>query len=109
MLAPMSRQSSESEQPPLTTSPAFRSVELFAGAGGLALGLEKAGFECLMLNEWDKNACATLSANRPEWNVVCGDVKDVDFSGLRGQVDLLTGGFPCQALRGPAAELCTTW
>lgn len=39
----------------------------------------------------------TLSANRPEWNVVCGDVKDVDFSGLRGQVDLLTGGFPCQA------------
>ena len=51
MLAPMSRQSSESEQPPLTTSPAFRSVELFAGAGGLALGLEKAGFECLMLNE----------------------------------------------------------
>ena len=72
-------------------------VELFAGAGGLALGLEKSGFQSLMLNELDKNACETLRRNRPEWNVVEGDVANVDFSKYAGEVDLLTGGFPCQA------------
>jgi DNA (cytosine-5)-methyltransferase 1 len=73
------------------------SVELFAGAGGLALGLEKAGFENMLLNEIDKHACATLRRNRPQWNVVEGSIDAVDFKHLRHQVDLLSGGFPCQS------------
>lgn len=72
-------------------------VELFAGAGGLALGLERCGFKSLLLNEIDKKACATLRKNRPGWNVVEGSVAGVSLEEYEGQVDLLTGGFPCQA------------
>ncbi len=75
----------------------FTSLELFAGGGGLALGMHKAGFKHLLLNEFDKDACATLRFNMPHWNVVQGDIHDVDFTPYRGKVDLLTGGFPCQA------------
>ncbi len=75
----------------------FTGIELFAGAGGLALGLEKAGIRHLLLNEIDKYAAATLRKNRPHWNVVESDIKEVDFTPFLGQVDLLTGGFPCQA------------
>ncbi len=75
----------------------YTSVELFAGAGGLALGMEKAGFRHVLLNEYDKYACMTLRRNRPDWNIVEGDVHDIDFTPLRDRVDLLTGGFPCQA------------
>lgn len=75
----------------------YRSIELFAGAGGLALGLEKAGFEAVLLNEWDKHACQTLRTNRPEWNVAEDDVSQLDFTPYRGKVDFLSGGFPCQA------------
>ena len=74
----------------------YTSIELFAGAGGLALGLEKAGFSHLLLNEIDKHAAATLKKNRPLWNVVCDDIKNIDFTPYKG-VDILTGGFPCQA------------
>lgn len=72
-------------------------IELFAGAGGLAVGLEKAGLKCVALNEIDKWACQTLQANRPKWNVLEGDVKDFDFSKYHNKVDVVTGGFPCQA------------
>lgn len=75
----------------------YTSVELFAGAGGLALGLEMAGLSHILLNEIDDDACETLRINRPAWNVLEQDIKTVDFSGLNGQIDLLTGGFPCQA------------
>ena len=75
----------------------FTSVELFAGAGGLALGMALAGFRHVLLNEFDAWACKTLHANRPGWNIVEGDVHSVDFTPLAGKVDLLTGGFPCQA------------
>lgn len=75
----------------------FTSIELFAGGGGLALGLEKAGFTHILLNEFDHYACETLRKNRPEWNVVEGDIHEVDFSAFRDKVDLLSGGFPCQA------------
>lgn len=73
------------------------SIELFAGAGGLALGLEQAGFNHLALNEMVPDACATLRANRPEWNVIEGDVHDVSFGEYEGNIDLVSGGFPCQA------------
>ena len=72
-------------------------IELFAGAGGLAIGLENAGFKKLLLNEIDKSACETLIHNRPEWNVVHGDIKNIDFSAYHEEIDLLSGGFPCQA------------
>ena len=69
-------------------------IELFAGAGGFALGLEKAGFDVVMLNDSDKWACATLRDNRPEWNVVEGDIRQVDWKVYKA--DLVAGGFPCQ-------------
>ena len=75
----------------------FTVLELFAGAGGLAVGLEKAGLKCVALNEIDKWACQTLRVNRPHWNVLEGDVKDFDFTMYSNQVDVVTGGFPCQA------------
>jgi len=70
-------------------------VELFAGCGGLALGLEKAGLKTIFLNEIDKDAVETLRKNRPNWNVIHEDVKKVDFKGIKA--DIVTGGFPCQA------------
>lgn len=75
----------------------YKVLELFAGAGGLAVGMEKAGLKCVALNEVDKFACQTLRKNRPEWNVLEGDIKDFDFSEYNGKVDIVTGGFPCQA------------
>lgn len=72
-------------------------IELFAGAGGLALGLEQAGIQTLQFVEIDKFCCETLKQNRPEWNVINEDVKKVDFSSYKGKVDIVTGGFPCQA------------
>lgn len=75
----------------------YTDIELFAGAGGLALGLEKAGFEHVALNELMKDACDTLRRNRPQWNVLEGDVAHISFEAYRGQVDMVSGGFPCQA------------
>jgi DNA (cytosine-5)-methyltransferase 1 len=71
------------------------SVEICAGAGGQAIGLEQAGFEHLALVEIDKNACETLTKNRPLWNVVPCDLREFDATPYRG-VDLLAGGPPCQ-------------
>ncbi|MCR5045694.1 MAG: DNA cytosine methyltransferase [Treponema sp.] len=70
-------------------------IEICAGAGGQALGLEEAGFEHVALVEYESDYCKTLKQNRPNWNVVCADVKD--FSGLEyaGSIDLLAGGVPC--------------
>ncbi len=72
-------------------------LELFAGAGGLAVGLEKAGLKCVALNEIDRWACDTLRKNRPNWNVLEGDIKNFDFKDYHNKVDVVTGGFPCQA------------
>jgi len=74
----------------------FHAIELFAGAGGLAIGLERAGVKCLALNEIDHWACETLRNNRPDWNVIEADIRNVSFKEL-GEVDIVTGGFPCQA------------
>ncbi len=70
------------------------SVELCAGAGGQALGLEQAGFAHECVAEIDKDACATLRLNRPEWNVWEGDIKDFNASAYKG-VDIVAGGLPC--------------
>lgn len=72
-------------------------LELFAGAGGLAIGLEQAGISCVALNEIDKFACQTLRTNRPHWNVLEGDICSFNFSEYADKVDIVTGGFPCQA------------
>lgn len=72
-------------------------VELCAGAGGQALGLERVGFEHTLALELDENACNTLRENRPAWKVAQGDVADPDVwkpSEYRG-VELLAGGVPC--------------
>lgn len=70
------------------------SVELCAGAGGQAIGLEAAGFTHEALVEIDSDACKTLKLNRPEWKVVEGDMRSFDPSPYKG-VDLLAGGLPC--------------
>lgn len=75
----------------------YTAIELFAGGGGLALGMHKAGFKHILLNEFDHSACETLRHNRPDWNVVEGDIHSVDFTPYAGKVDFLSGGFPCQA------------
>lgn len=75
----------------------YRVLELFAGAGGLAIGLEKSGIKCEALNEIDKWACQTLRENRPNWNVLEGDIRNFDFTKYDNKVEIVTGGFPCQA------------
>jgi len=69
-------------------------VEICAGGGGQALGLEQAGFEAVALVELDEPSCATLRLNRPAWNVIEGNVMDFSAIAFRG-VDLLAGGVPC--------------
>lgn len=70
------------------------SIEICAGAGGQALGLEKAGFNHIALVEIEPPACATLRLNRPDWHVVEQDIKQ--FSALFFKdIDLLAGGVPC--------------
>ena len=82
---------------PSITPGEVTAIELFAGAGGLALGLEQAGIHTLEYVEIDKFSCETLKKNRPNWNVVCDDIHNVDFTEYKGKVDIVTGGFPCQA------------
>lgn len=73
---------------------ALTSVEICAGAGGQAIGLEQAGFTHRAVVEIDPHACATLWVNRPAWEVVEQDLHDWNPSGFEG-VDLLAGGVPC--------------
>ena len=75
----------------------FNSIELFAGAGGLALGLEKAGFNGRCFVENNHIACDTLRFNRPNWNIIEQDIHTVSFKGYQGEIDLVSGGAPCQA------------
>lgn len=75
----------------------FTAIDLFAGAGGTALGLENAGITHIMLNEFDKAAAATLRQNKPNWNIIEDDIANVDFTRFRDKVDIIEGGFPCQA------------
>lgn len=81
----------------------MRSVELFAGAGGLAMGCEIAGFEHLAVVEWDKWACDTVRENQKRgypiltgWQLHEGDVREFDWSSIPQNIELLAGGPPCQ-------------
>jgi len=75
-------------------TPSLSCVEICAGAGGQAIGLEWAGFEALAHVEYDHHACATLRLNRPNWNVIEGDVREFSAKEFKG-LDLLAGGVPC--------------
>jgi len=90
------------ESPALPKS--LTSIELFAGAGGLALGLERAGFDSLGLIELNADASETLRRNRPHWRVVQDDIANISCLDLekyfgidKGNLDLLSGGAPCQS------------
>ena len=81
----------------------MRSVELFAGAGGSALGASMAGFSHDAVVEWDANACETLRLNKraktpylEDWRIFQGDVRAFDYSAIAPGVDLVMGGPPCQ-------------
>ncbi len=85
----------------------MRSVELFAGGGGLVLGTHLAGFTTEIVAEWDRWACDTLRENRDagyplvqDIDVREGDVRAVDWSRLPEGVDLVSGGPPCQPFSG---------
>lgn len=83
-----------SQQARKAPTSALTSLELCAGGGGAALGLEQAGFSPVVLLDNDPHSCATLRHNRPYWNVVEADIQRFDPSYWRG-VDLLSGGLPC--------------
>jgi DNA (cytosine-5)-methyltransferase 1 len=72
----------------------YKLLELCAGAGGMALGLERAGFKHAALVEIDPDACLTLRRNRRKWKVIQTDIATFDGTPYRG-VDLIAGGLPC--------------
>ena len=72
----------------------MNSIEICAGGGGQALGLEQAGFEHLALVEYEAPACATLRLNRPHWAVIEGDVREYTAMHMKG-IELVAGGVPC--------------
>lgn len=81
----------------------MKAVELYAGAGGLAMGVSLAGFKPLAVVEWDKWACDTIRENQrrgfplvADWPLYEGDVRKFDWSGIETDIDLLAGGPPCQ-------------
>lgn len=81
----------------------MKSVELFAGAGGLALGSADAGFNHLAVVEWDSDACDTIRENqrrglRPvaDWPLHQIDAREFDYSAIKSSIDLLVAGPPCQ-------------
>jgi DNA (cytosine-5)-methyltransferase 1 len=81
----------------------MKSVELFAGAGGLAMGVSLAGFESLAVVEWDKWACDTIRENQKrgyplvkDWPLWEGDIREFDWSSIPEGIELLAGGPPCQ-------------
>lgn len=76
----------------------YKAIELFAGAGGTALGFENAGIQHVLLNEIDKDCVATLKHNfSKKTTIIHADVHNVDFTPWNGKVDIVQAGFPCQA------------
>lgn len=77
-----------------TVSMNYQAIELCAGGGGQALGLEMAGFHHVAAVEYEPKFCATLRANRPSWNVLEMDIRHFQASDYAG-IDLLAAGVPC--------------
>ncbi|MBR6888116.1 MAG: DNA cytosine methyltransferase [Selenomonadaceae bacterium] len=92
----------------------IKTLELFAGAGGLALGLQMAGFNHVALYERDSAACKNLNFNIQNdfspiknWNVIQTDVRSVNYRQFEGKIQLLAGGPPCQPFsRGGKHKSC---
>lgn len=81
----------------------MRAVELFAGAGGLGLGISRAGFQPEIVAEWNQWCCSTIRENRASKRPLAkwpepfeGDVRNLNFAGMEGRVELVSGGPPCQ-------------
>lgn len=72
----------------------FTAIELFSGAGGLALGFENAGFQHVLVSDNDKDCLETIKLNRPRWPVVNENIKIMNFNDY--DADIITGGYPCQ-------------
>jgi len=75
----------------------FSVIELFAGAGGTALGFENAGLNHILLNELNIDCVNTLKNNFKNVNIISGDIKSIDFKPYKNNVDIVQAGFPCQA------------
>ena len=79
-------------------------VEICAGAGGQAIGLDKAGFDHVALVEYEPDYCEVLRMNRPDWHVICADVRDFAGTPYKG-ADLLAGGVPCPPFSAASKQL----
>ena len=75
----------------------YNGIELFSGCGGMALGFKNSGINSELLVEIDKDSCETLSLNFKNTEIVCDDIANVDFKKFRNTIDIVAGGFPCQA------------
>lgn len=111
ILLPVIMDATSSSQPPASRRETGTSIELFTGAGGLAMAVHQAGFRHLLAAEIDSRACATLRANIAEpydpearqateldspWPLIEGDIREVGFDRWQGQVDVIAAGVPCQ-------------
>ncbi len=95
----LQQQNSESPNWKVLTAPKTKisTIELFCGAGGLALGLENAGLVSKLAIDFNKDCIDTLKLNRPTWDARCMSVSDLELNEFVGEIDVMAGGFPCQA------------
>jgi len=75
----------------------YNFIELCAGAGGLSLGLINTGMKPVLLNDNNRDCCATLKKNHPGYNILHGNMEEIYYDQYIGKIDLLTGGVPCQS------------
>ena len=80
-----------------TPTQAYTFIEVCSGGGGLSAGLIKAGFTPILLNDNNSDCCKTLKYNHPNANIICESMDKIDYSQYANNIDLLTGGVPCQS------------